>query len=220
MSTLEFVWFPAQSLQGSGPSVTVRGDPRVVPGPEGLDAVSFDGRHDALILDRHPLAGATEFSVEAVIRPAAEGATEERVVHLEVSGSSDRLLLETRRVRPNIPEWYADTIVSFGGRSFILNTPDRQHPAGEWQALAVVCGAGKMTQYVSGVEEAATPCSSRAWGEGNLCVGMRLNQVTPFRGEVLAVRCARSALAPGDLWSGRAGWRRALGDRSLTKGRG
>ena len=220
MSTLEFVWFPAGSLRGSDPSVTVRGDPRVVPGPEGLEAVSFDGSHDALIFDRHPLEGATEFSVEAVIRPAVEGPAEERVVHLDVSGSSDRLLLETRRVRPNAPEWYADTIVSFGGQDFILNTPDRQHPAGEWQALAVVCGSGKMTQYVNGVEEASTLCSSRAWGAGNLCVGMRLNQVTPFRGEVLAVRSARRALAPGDLWSGRVGWRRAIGDRSLTKGCG
>jgi hypothetical protein len=214
-----FVWFPAESLRRRGPGVIVRGEPRVVVGPEGVDEVSFDGRQDAVILDRHSLEGAAEFSLEAVIRPSVEGATEERVVHLEVRGSSDRVLLETRRTFPNAAEWYADTIVSLANQDAILNTPACRHPVGEWWSLAVVCGGGRMVQYVDGAPEAATPCSSRALGEGSLCVGMRLNWVTPFRGEVLAVRATRRALIPGELWSVKAGGIQLIVDGSLAKGR-
>jgi hypothetical protein len=213
-----WIWFPAESLHGVGPPATVRGDPRVVPGPNGVEAVRFDGRSDALVLPRHPLSGATDFSLEAVIRPALEGAAEERVVHLDVNGSSDRVLLETRRMCPGAPEWYADTIVSRDGRSCILNTPERRHPVGEWRALAVVCRAGRMSQYVDGVEEAAIPCPTRVLGEGSLCVGMRLNHVTPFCGEVLAVRCVAAALDPESLWSSERGWTLEAGRSSLVKG--
>ena len=218
MSSDGWVWFPAESLRGVGPPATVRGDPRVVPGPEGVAAVRFNGTSDALILTQHPLAEATDFSLEAVIKPAPDGAAEERVVHLDVSGSSDRVLLETRRTCAGAPEWYADTIVSLDGRNCILNSPALRHPVGEWRALAVVCRAGRMTQYVDGVEELATPCPARALGPGSLCVGMRLNHVTPFRGEVLAVRCVAAAVEPEDLWSGRRGWTEAAGKAFLAKG--
>jgi hypothetical protein len=158
-----------------------------------------------------------DLTLEAVIRPDPDGAAEERVVHLDVSGSSDRVLLETRRLSSGAQEWFADTIVSLEGIDCILNTPSRRHVVGEWRSLAVVRRAGRMSQYVEGVEEASTPCPTRAIGEGSLCVGMRLNHVTPYCGEVLVVRCVPTALDPEELWSGSTGWIGVAEEASLKK---
>jgi hypothetical protein len=60
-----------------GYPVTVRGDPRVIDTPAG-PAIEFDGVDDAIFLATHPLEGMSEFTVEIVFRPAADGAREQR----------------------------------------------------------------------------------------------------------------------------------------------
>src|SRR5947209_19490123 len=64
-----------------GHKVSYVGAPRLVDSPWGA-AVHFDGTQDGLLLDVHPLAGATTFTIEALFRPDG-GNFEQRWLHLE-----------------------------------------------------------------------------------------------------------------------------------------
>ena len=55
-----------------GHEATVLGGPRVIETPDGR-AVEFDGVDDALFVETHPLAGATEFTAEVIFRPDPGG---------------------------------------------------------------------------------------------------------------------------------------------------
>src|SRR5690242_10410684 len=59
-----------------GLTVKVDGNPKVIDTPLGK-AVAFDGVDDSLYLDQHPLAGAEQFTFEAIFRPDG-GAAEQR----------------------------------------------------------------------------------------------------------------------------------------------
>ena len=60
-----------------GHKVTVEGEPKVIDTPHGK-ALEFDGVDDGIFLDVHPLAGMTEFTVEVIFQPYADGQPEQR----------------------------------------------------------------------------------------------------------------------------------------------
>ena len=62
--------------------VEVLGEPKVIKTDEGK-AVLFDGVDDGLIIKNNPIAGAGEFTIEAIFRPDAGGAKEQRWLHIE-----------------------------------------------------------------------------------------------------------------------------------------
>src|SRR5947209_12864329 len=64
-----------------GHATTVLGHPRVIETPRGK-AVEFNGVDDALFIESHPLAGAAEFTWEAIFRPDG-GEREQRWFHLQ-----------------------------------------------------------------------------------------------------------------------------------------
>jgi hypothetical protein len=194
-------WLLADLLASARWPGTVAGTPRIVAGPADGRAVAFDGVRDALRIARNPLAGAARFTVELVFAVASGTVAEQRVVHVQARDSQDRLLLETRAGNPAGTRWYADTIVCSGGRSVILAEAGRCHPAAAWQALAVVCDGHTMRQHVNGDLELTAPCATAAWTEGTVCVGMRDNAITPFRGLIAAVRFSRWARPAAALWT-------------------
>ena len=63
-----------------GASVHVEGHPQIFATGAG-PAVQFNGTDDALFVDKHPMAGAAAFTIEAVFRPDG-GAFEQRWMHL------------------------------------------------------------------------------------------------------------------------------------------
>src|SRR6476659_10065929 len=63
-----------------GLPVKVEGNPKVVDTPVGK-AIEFDGVDDAIWIEQHPLAGAAQFTFEAIFRPDG-GAVEQRWFHL------------------------------------------------------------------------------------------------------------------------------------------
>jgi hypothetical protein len=67
---------------------TVLGHPHLERGPRGKVLV-FDGQEDALILPRHPLAGAARFTAEAVFRPDG-GPFAQRWMHLSSDDTPGR----------------------------------------------------------------------------------------------------------------------------------
>jgi hypothetical protein len=195
------VWWPAASLPSAG-AERVRGAPQRVRAPEsvGGEAVRFDGLSDALLLPENPLAGASCFTVEALLTVASGGPVEQRILHLQSHDSNDRLLLETRRGDAAGATWYADTIVSSDGRDSILVDPNQPHAADRWCTLAVTCDGEQMQQFVDGTLELAQRFTPAPFPAGAVCLGMRMNHVTPFRGSVAAVRFSRFARAASELW--------------------
>jgi len=59
----------------------VLGAPHVIDSPYGK-AVAFNGVDDALFVDTHPLAGASEYTWEVIFKPDADGAQAQRFFHL------------------------------------------------------------------------------------------------------------------------------------------
>src|SRR5688572_6255379 len=51
-----------------GHKMTVEGSPKVIDTPLGK-AIEFDGVDDAMWIEKHPLAGASMFTFEAIFRP-------------------------------------------------------------------------------------------------------------------------------------------------------
>jgi len=165
----------------------VEGNPTIIHSPIGK-AVLFDGVDDALFIDRHPLAGATRFTFEALFRPDG-GAFEQRWFHLEsdCGGSvkpgtgTTRMLFEIRVVDES---WYLDAFVRGEGYSQVLMVPEKRFPLRRWYHVAQTYDGVSYRSYVNGQMQAEAPVSFKPQGPGRASVGIRLNHVNPFRGAV------------------------------------
>ncbi len=196
------VWRPAAGLGVDKGRTLVRGAPQRVSAPEAMggDAVFFDGVGDALVMPENPLAGADRFTVEALFSVAAGGPAEQRFAHIHSSDTTDRVLLETRRGDSSGATWYADTIVSSGDTDSILADPRKLHPTEAWHSLALTCDGERMRQFVDGVLELEKPFIARPLPPGVVCLGMRMNHISPFRGLIAALRFSRFPRPHSELW--------------------
>ncbi|MFC3213327.1 LamG domain-containing protein [Novosphingobium panipatense] len=173
-----------------GISTQVIGSPVIEDG-----AIVFDGVDDALYLPRHPLAGARQFTVEAVFRPDG-GAFEQRWLHLasDDPANQTRLLFE---IRVTGQSWYLDSFIKGKGYSQVLIDPEKLHPIGRWYHVAQTFDGTMYRSYVNGVLESEAKVSGfTPQGPGNTSVGVRYNRVNFFRGAVCKVRFTDRALVP------------------------
>lgn len=172
------------------------GQPTVVDGPHG-EALYFDGIDDAVLVDRHPLEGAREFTVEMLFRPDSGGAKEQRVLHLQQDGSKDRILLETRLSGEH---WFLDSYVKSDGEGYTLFAKQHLHPLDRWFHVALVVDGERMTQFVEGQPELSRKIEFLPPGPGRTSLGVRINRVDWFRGAVRRVRFTPRALPPSDFF--------------------
>lgn len=179
--------------QIGGYTPQVLGAPRLVEAPGG-PAVAFDGQQDGLVINCHPLAGAERFTVEMVFRPEPGGEREQRVLHLQETGSDSRLLIETRA--PAEDHWFVDTFVKSGDASCTLYAEAYPHPFGPWYHVALVHDGRSLRHYVAGELELSGRLDFAPQGSGQTSIGVRLNRVSWFRGLVRAVCFTPLALAP------------------------
>lgn len=177
-----------------GHKTTVLGNPRVVDTPVGK-AVEFDGVDDAVVIDVHPLAGATTFTWEAIFRPDG-GATEQRWLHLQETGSDNRMLFEIRVVGDR---WYFDSFVYSGAASKALIDRELLHPLGAWYHVAGVYDGREFRNYVNGVQEGAAEIHFDPQGAGRTSAGVRMNLVNYFKGAIRVARFTRRALLPEEF---------------------
>ena len=177
-----------------GHHTTVLGNPRVVDTPVGK-AVEFDGVDDAVVIDVHPLAGATTFTWEAIFRSDG-GATEQRWLHLQETGSDNRMLFEIRVVGDR---WYFDSFVYSGAASKALIDRERLHPLGAWYHVAAVYDGREFRNYVNGVQEGAAEIHFDPQGAGRTSAGVRINLVNYFKGAIHVARFTRRALSPAEF---------------------
>jgi hypothetical protein len=181
-----------------GKKATVIGEPRVIKTKAGK-AVLFDGARDGLLLETNPVAGARAFTIEAVIRPDAGGAEEQRWMHIQESAADNRVMLETR-LRGG--EWFLDTFIKNGAgaeNSRTLYDEAFKHPAGAWYHVALVYDGALMRNYVDGREELSGPLSVAPLGGGRTSVGVRQNRVYWFKGAISKARFTPRALAPREF---------------------
>jgi hypothetical protein len=186
----------------AGQPLTLIGAPRTTASPWGK-ALLFDGVGDGLLIDRHPLAGASAFTIEALFRPDG-GAFEQRWFHLEAreqppvtaGAGKSRLMFEIRVVGSS---WYLDSFVSGPDAHQALIVPERTFPIGAWYHVAQSYDGQVHRSFVNGVLQAMAPLSFSPQGPGSAAVGMRLNQVNFFKGAVRAARFTTRALSPSEF---------------------
>ena len=187
-------WDIDNTVSIGGHPLTVLGAPEVIEIPGGK-AVAFDGVGDGLLVDVHPLEGATAFTLEVIFRPDADGLPEQRFFHLQEDNGQNRILIETRLTGDGF--WYLDTFIKSGDTDQTLAEKDKIHPVGEWYNATLVFDGGEMRHYVNGVlETAATLPSFTPPEAGKTSIGVRINQVHWFKGAIRRARFTRMALEP------------------------
>jgi len=180
-----------------GQKMAVHGDPQVVASPWGK-AIHFDGVQDGLTLDLHPLEAAAAFTIELVFRPESGGMAEQRFFHLQEGDSENRVLVETRLTGDG--QWYLDTFIASGKTNQTLIDPAHLHPLDKWQHAALVFDGRRMSHYVGGKEElSAVVPEFHAPRPGKTSIGVRLNKVCWFKGDIATARLSRCALSPQDF---------------------
>ncbi|TFW31726.1 LamG domain-containing protein [Massilia horti] len=192
-----------------GLPVKVEGAPQLIDTPLGT-AVQFDGVHDALFIDQHPLAGAATFTFEAFFRPDG-GAFEQRWFHLASDEpapapgqppasppSGTRFLFEIRVVDDT---WYLDTYTHGAGYGQTLIFPDRRYPLGQWYHVAQTFDGRMYRAYVNGQLQGEAEVPFKPQGPGKASVGVRMNRVNYFKGAIRAARFTHAALSPAQFMS-------------------
>ena len=187
-----------------GAPVRVEGNPQII-STEAGPAVSFDGDDDALFIESHPLAGAQEFTIEAIFRPAG-GAFAQRWLHLAeatddvpagtyppVPASGPRMLFEIRVVGDR---WYLDAFTTGPGYNKTLIVPEKTFAVGRWYHVAQVYDGRTYRSYVDGELQAEADIPFQPQGAGYASLGTRINRRDYFNGAVLSARFTQSALTP------------------------
>jgi hypothetical protein len=149
-----------------------------------------------LFLDVNPLASLKRFSIEVVVRPATDGADEQRFLHFEEATAENRALLELR-LRDH--RWALDTYLRSGQNNLTLLDRRVTHAAGQWHVIALTYDGRTMISYVDGVRELSGDTSFAPLGEGRASIGVRQNRVSWFKGQIHSIRITPEVLAPAQM---------------------
>lgn len=181
-----------------GVATHVEGEPRVIDTLLGK-AVQFDGVDDALFLDRHPLAGAKTFTIEAIIRPDG-GAFEQRWMHLAEEPQlplNSRMMFELRVTPGN--SWYLDAFTTGEGYKQTLVFPMTRYPIGLWYHVAQSYDGKTYRSYVEGILQGEADIAFKPQGQGRASIGTRIDRRNYFHGAIRLARFTRRALKPSEF---------------------
>lgn len=181
-----------------GYPVKVLGEPKVIAADKDGQAIAFDGQDDGLLLDVNPLAGATEFRIDVVLKPydAYPENVEQRFLHIQHPADANRrLLLELRLTDGG--QWFADYYLRTENGSLTLVDSTKTHPVDAWATVTMVYKNGQLTGYVNGVEQVSgkmeyLPISAAA----STSVGTRMDRRSWFRGAIKTMRFSPKATVP------------------------
>jgi hypothetical protein len=163
--------------------------------------MAFNGVDDALFIDKHPLAGASTFTIEAIFRPDG-GAFEQRWLHLAETNpatgadTGTRFLFEIRVVGER---WYLDSFTDGPGYHMPLMVPEKTFPIGPWYRVEMTYDGKMFRSYVDGVLQTEAPIAFKPQGPGHTSVGTRINRVNYFKGAVFEARFTPRVLTPEEF---------------------
>lgn len=182
-----------------GVPAAAEGGPALVDSPWG-PAAKFDGVDDALFIEEHPLAGASTWTIEALIRPDG-GAFEQRFMHLAETETppqgqapvGTRIMFEIRVVEN---EWYLDAFTKGPTYNHTLIFPEKRFPVGQWRHVAQTYDGTAYRSFVDGVLQGEAPLAFTPQGPGRSSVGARMNRVSWFNGAIREARFTPRGLTP------------------------
>jgi hypothetical protein len=179
----------------AGAAAHPEGHPKVFATAAG-PALQFNGIDDALFVDKHPLAGASTFTIEAIFRPDG-GVFEQRWLHLAETDpatgqdTGTRFLFEIRVVGDR---WYLDSFTNGPGYNKPLMAPEKTFPIGPWYRVEMTYDGTTFRSFVDGVEQLEAPIAFKPQGPGHTSLGVRINRVNYFKGAILKLRFTPRAL--------------------------
>jgi hypothetical protein len=185
------VWTLDNTESVGGHRPRVLGAPQIASAAAGGPALQFNGKNDGLILPVNPLRGFSKFTIEILFRPDADGPRAQRFVHIQDERDS-RIMIETRLISGQ--SWCLDTFLHSGDNSRPLLDRTRRHPTGNWAWVALVYDGRRMSDYVNGVKELEGPVNFAPMADGRMSLGVRLNRVFWFKGNIKEVRFSPTAL--------------------------
>lgn len=185
-------WRIDNLTQIGGNAVTVSGSPKVIQTEVG-PAVEFDGIKDGLLVDNNPMNGATEFTIEIIIKPYSGGAVEQRYLHFQ-QDNNNRILAELRNY--NNLNWSLDTFIKSPTSNQTLLDTTIVHDQDKWFHVALVYKDRVMTNYVNGVKELVGSVDYQVVNSGKTSLGVRMNQVSWFKGAIYSLKVTHAALSP------------------------
>ena len=159
-------------------------------------AIQFNGASDGLLIDRNPLEGLQQFTIEILFSPDRDGPLEQRFFHAQESGAENRALIE---LRLKDGRWALDSYLRYGDAQLTLLDQSQTHSAGEWHVASTAFDGSTMRHYVDGVEQGAGAVAFRPLAGGRTSLGVRQNRVSWFKGRIHTVRITPAALPPGQL---------------------
>lgn len=175
-----------------GKKIEILGEPKIIKTDKGK-AIEFDGVNDGIFINTNPIEGASEFTVEAVFRPDANGEKEQRWFHIEDTENTERRALLETRVSGN--EWFLDTFIKSGENRLPLYAENFKHKTDEWFHVALVFDGKEMRHYVNGKLELTGKLQIKSMGKGRTSIGVRQNKVFWFKGAVRKLRFTNRALS-------------------------
>jgi hypothetical protein len=188
-------WRVDNLTQIDGNAVTISGSPKVIQTELG-PAVEFDGVKDGLLVNDNPMNGATEFTVEIILKPYSGGAVEQRYLHFQ-QDDNNRILAELRN--NNNLNWSLDTFIKSGTSNQTLLDYSLVHSLDNWVHVALVYKNGVMTDYVNGVQELVGSVAYQVVNSGQTSLGVRMNQVAWFKGAIHSLKVTHQALSPANF---------------------
>jgi len=175
------------------------GSPSVVE-VDGITGIQFNGSTDGLIIPQNPLSGLETFTIEVLFKPDYDGLPEQRFIHFQDT-LSNRGLIETR-VNPD-STWSLDTFLFNIEPESRLTLLDRNivHRTDAWYWVALWYDGTTMKHFVNGVEELSGQVDFKPMTDGQISIGVRLNQVHWFKGVISELRFHPRALNKNELQS-------------------
>lgn len=170
----------------------ILGAPSLVSDSTG-NSLSFNGVNDGLIIPVNPVDGWDQFTVEVLFKPAKDGPAEQRFVHFQ-DEVANRGLIETR-VTPE-GHWALDTFLYNSKTDSGLTLIDRgkQHQGDQWYWAALTYDGKNMTHYINAEKETEGEIEFGPMESGQISLGVRLNEVYWFKGQIREIRFHSAAL--------------------------
>ena len=210
-SSQDVVWqFDRLDKIGGFPA-HVDGQPKVITTPAGK-AVLFDGVHDGLFIDKHPLAGFSQFTFQALVRPDG-GDPAQRWFHLAETDpktgldattdpnnpTADKNSRFTFELRVDGDRCYFESFTHGPGYQAALIDKTKTYPLGQWYVVTQTFDGQIYRSFVIGVLEKEAPIAYVPQGPGHSSVGVRINHVSYFKGAVMRAHFAPRALASSEF---------------------
>ena len=172
-------------------SIIILGSPKVLVS-EGKKMVEFLGENDGLLVNKNPLEGMKEFTIEVDLKPydGYPENREQRFLHIQdPSNENRRILMELRLNSKN--EWYGDWFMKteYNGNGLALIDSTLTHPINVWATMSLVYKDEEMKGYINGKWQGAGVVNYLPIGEnGKTSIGTRMNKISWFKGTIREVR--------------------------------